>query len=197
VLGGLVGVEKAAKAAGFDIEVPFTPGRGDATQEQTDVESFAWLEPKADGFRNYVGKGLQIPAEYQLIDRANLLNVSAPEMTVLIGGLRVLGANYQGSKLGVLTDREGQLTNDFFVNLLDMGTKWAPTSADDGTYVGTDRATGAQKWTSSRVDLLFGSNSQLRALAEVYAEDDSKEKFVTDFVAAWAKVMDADRYDVT
>ena len=196
VLAGNVGVEKAAKAAGFDVEVPFTGGRGDATQEQTDVESFAYLEPKADGFRNYVGKGLEIPAEYQVIDRANLLNLTGPEMTVLIGGLRVLDTNYGGTKLGVLTDKPGVLTTDFFVNLLDMNTKWGPSSNDDGTYVGTDRASGAQKWTASRVDLLFGSNSQLRALAEVYGEDDSKEKFVKDFVAAWTKVMDADRYDL-
>ncbi|MFN3005653.1 catalase/peroxidase HPI [Mycolicibacterium wolinskyi] len=196
VLAGNVGIETAAKAAGHDIEVPFTPGRGDATQEQTDVESFSYLEPKADGFRNYAGKGLQYPAEYHLIDRANLLNLTAPEMTVLLGGLRGLDVNHGGTKLGVLTDRPGQLTNDFFVNLTDMSTKWAPSPADDGTYVGTDRASGAQKYTASRVDLLFGSNSQLRALAEVYAEDDSKDKFVKDFVAAWVKVMDADRFDV-
>jgi len=196
VLGGVAAVEKAAKDAGFDVTVPFSPGRGDATQEQTDAESFAYLEPTADGFRNYLGKGSELPAEYRLIDRANLLTLTAPEMTVLVGGLRVLGADYQGSSLGVLTDKPGTLTNDFFVNLLDMGTKWAPSPADDGTYVGTDRATGAQKWTGSRVDLVFGSNSQLRALAEVYAEDDSKEKFVKDFVAAWDKVMNLDRFDL-
>lgn len=196
VLAGNVGVEKAAKAGGFDIEVPFTPGRGDATQEQTDVESFSYLEPKADGFRNYAGKGLPLPAEYQLIDKANLLGLSAPEMTVLLGGMRSLDTNFGGTKLGVLTDKPGVLSTDFFVNLLDMSTKWGPASADDGTYVGTDRASGKQKYTASRVDLLFGSNSQLRALAEVYAEDDSKEKFVKDFVAAWTKVMDADRFDV-
>ena len=196
VLGGVAAVEKAAKDAGFDVTVPFSPGRGDATQEQTDVESFAYLEPTADGFRNYLGKGSELPAEYRLIDRANLLTLTAPEMTVLVGGMRVLGAGYQGSSLGVLTDKPGTLTNDFFVNLLDMGTKWAPSPADDGTYVGTDRATGAQKWTGSRVDLVFGSNSQLRALAEVYAEDDSKEKFVKDFVAAWDKVMNLDRFDL-
>ena len=194
VLAGNVGVETAAKAAGFDITVPFTSGRGDATQAQTDVESFAYLEPKADGFRNYAGKGLPLPAEYVLIDRANQLNLSGPEMTVLVGGLRVLGANYQGSDLGVLTDKPGQLTTDFFVNLLDMSTKWAPSPADDGTYVGTDRSSGAPKWTASRVDLLFGSNSQLRALVEVYAEDDAKEKFVKDFVSAWTKVTDADLF---
>ncbi len=196
VLAGNVGVEKAAKAAGFDIDVPFNSGRGDATQEQTDVESFSYLEPKADGFRNYAGKGLGLPAEYHLIDRANLLGLSGPEMTVLVGGLRVIGANFGDTKLGVLTDRSGALTTDFFVNLLDMSTKWAPSPADDGTYVGTDRATGANKYTASRVDLLFGSNSQLRALAEVYAADDAKEKFVNDFVSAWVKVMDNDRFDL-
>lgn len=197
VLAGNVGVETAAKTAGFDVTVPFTSGRGDATQEQTDAESFAYLEPKADGFRNYAGKGLPLPPEYLLIDRANQLNLSGPEMTVLIGGLRVLGANYQGSDLGVFTENPGRLTTDFFVNLLDMSTKWAPSPADDGTYVGTDRASGAQKFTASRVDLLFGSNSQLRALAEVYAEDDAKEKFVKDFVAAWTKVANADRFDLS
>jgi catalase-peroxidase len=196
VLGGVVGLEKAIKDAGFDVAVPFTPGRGDATQDQTDVESFSYLEPISDGFRNYTGKGDNLPAEYRLIDRANLLGLSAPEMTVLVGGLRALGANHGGSDLGVLTDKKGQLTNDFFVNLLDMSTKWEPAPADDGTYVGVDRASGSPKWTASRVDLLFGSNSQLRALAEVYAEDDAKEKFVKDFVAAWTKVMDADRFDL-
>jgi catalase-peroxidase len=196
VLAGNVGVEKAAKAAGFDIEVPFSPGRGDATQEQTDVDSFSYLEPKADGFRNYAGKGLGLPAEYHLIDRANLLGLSAPQMTALVGGLRVLGTNVGGTKLGVLTDRPGALTTDFFVNLLDMSTAWSPSPADDGTYVGKDRSTGKDKYTASRVDLLFGSNSQLRAVAEVYAEDDAKEKFVNDFVAAWVKVMDNDRFDL-
>ncbi|CQD02169.1 catalase/peroxidase HPI [Mycolicibacterium conceptionense] len=196
VLGGVVGLEKAIKDAGFDVAVPFTSGRGDSSQEQTDVDSFAYLEPKGDGFRNFVAKGDSLPPEYRLIDRANLLGLSAPEMTVLIGGLRVLGANHGGSELGVLTDKLGQLTNDYFVNLTDMGTKWAPAPADDGTYVGTDRASGSPKWTASRVDLLFGSNSQLRALAEVYAEDDSKEKFVKDFVAAWTKVMNNDRFDL-
>ena len=195
-LGGVVGVEKAAKDAGFDVAVPFTPGRGDATQEQTDVESFSYLEPKADGFRNYLGKGSTLPAEFKLLDRANLLGLSGPEMTVLVGGLRVLDTNFGGTKHGVLTDQPGQLTNDFFVNLLDMSTKWEPSSADDGAYVGKDRASGEQRWTGSRVDLVFGSNSQVRAWSEFYAEDDSKEKFVNDFVAAWVKVMDADRYDV-
>ncbi len=192
VLGGVVGLEKAIKEAGFDVAVPFTSGRGDATQDQTDVESFSYLEPTADGFRNYVGKGESLPAEYRLIDRANLLGLTAPEMTVLVGGLRALGATYGGSELGVLTDKKGQLTNDYFVNLTDMATKWVP--AEDGTYVGTDRASGAPKWTASRVDLLFASNSQLRALAEVYAEDDAKEKFVKDFVAAWTKVANADLF---
>ncbi|MGB3481384.1 MAG: catalase/peroxidase HPI [Mycobacterium sp.] len=196
VLAGAVGVETAAKAAGFDVTVPFTPGRGDATAEQTDVESFAHLEPKADGFRNYLGKGTTLPAEFLLVDKANLLGLSAPELTVLVGGLRVLGTNFQGTKLGVLTQTPGKLTNDFFVNLLDMGTVWSPSSADDGTYEGKDRASGAVKWTGSRVDLVFGSNSQLRALAEVYAEDGVSKKFVADFVSAWAKVMDADRFDV-
>ncbi|MTE14203.1 catalase/peroxidase HPI [Nocardia aurantiaca] len=196
VLAGNVGVEQGAKAAGFDVEVPFRPGRADATQEQTDVESFSALEPAADGFRNYLGKAARIPAEYLLLDKANLLTLSAPEMTVLVGGLRVLGANYKGSQLGVFTDKPGALTTDFFVNLLDMSTKWEPSSADDGTYVGKDRATGKTVWTGSRVDLVFGSNSQLRALAEVYAEDDSKQKFVTDFVAAWSKVMELDRFDL-
>jgi catalase-peroxidase len=196
VLAGNVGVEKAAKAAGFDIEVPFSPGRGDATQEQTDVDSFSYLEPKADGFRNYAGKGLGLPAEYHLIDRANLLGLSAPQMTVLVGGLRVLGTNVGDTKLGVLTDRPGALTTDFFVNLLDMSTAWSPSPADDGTYVGKDRTSGKDKYTASRVDLLFGSNSQLRAVAEVYASDDASEKFVNDFVAAWVKVMDNDRFDL-
>jgi catalase-peroxidase len=196
VLAGGVGVEQAAKAAGFSVEVPFTPGRTDASQEQTDVESFVNLEPKADGFRNYLGKGNRLPAEYLLIDKANLLTLSAPELTVLVGGLRVLGTNYDGSKLGVLTATPGSLTNDFFVNLLDMGTTWQATAKDESTFEGTDAATGEVKWTGSRADLVFGSNSELRALAEVYASDDSKEKFVTDFVAAWVKVMNLDRFDL-
>ncbi|MFC1432769.1 catalase/peroxidase HPI [Streptacidiphilus sp. N1-3] len=196
VLAGGAGVEQAAKAAGFDTEVPFTPGRTDASQEQTDTESFAALEPAADGFRNYLGKGNRLPAEYLLIDRANLLTVSAPELTVLIGGLRVLGANHQQSSLGVLTDAPGTLTNDFFVNLLDLGTTWKATSADANTFEGRDAATGEVKWTGSRADLVFGSNSELRALAEVYAADDAKEKFVNDFVAAWHKVMQLDRFDL-
>ncbi len=196
VLAGGAAVEKAAKDAGFDVEVPFAPGRTDASQDQTDVESFAALEPKADGFRNYVGKVSRLPAEYLLLDRANLLTLSAPEMTVLVGGLRVLGANYDGSKLGVLTATPGSLTNDFFVNLLDMGTRWQTTSQDANVFEGRDAATGEVKWTGSRADLVFGANSELRALAEVYASDDAKEKFVTDFVAAWTKVMDLDRFDL-
>ena len=195
VLAGGVAIEQAAKAGGVSVEVPFAPGRGDADQEETDVESFANLEPKADGFRQYVGKGVRLPAEYLLVDKANLLTISAPEMTVLLGGLRVLGANYDGSKLGVFTDRPGVLTNDFFVNLLDMDTTWQPTSEDANTFEGRDAA-GEVKWTGSRVDLVFGSNSELRALAEVYASDDATEKFVADFVAAWVKVMNADRYDL-
>jgi catalase-peroxidase len=176
--------------------VPFTPGRADATQEQTDVESFAALEPTADGFRNYVGKGHRLPAEYLLLDRANLLTLSAPELTVLVGGLRVLGATYKQSRHGVLTQTPGSLTNDFFVNLLDLGTTWQPAAEGTGTYEGRDAATGEVKWTGTRADLVFGSNSELRALAEVYASDDAKEKFVSDFVAAWAKVMDLDRFDL-
>jgi catalase-peroxidase len=196
VLAGAAGVEQAARNAGFDVEVPFSPGRTDATQEQTDVESFAVLEPPADGFRSYLGKGSQLPAEYLLLDKANLLTLSAPEMTVLIGGLRVLGANYDGSKLGVFTSAPGSLTNDFFVNLLDMGTTWQPAAQDGNMFDGRDAATGEVKWTGSRADLVFGSNSELRALAEVYASDDAKEKFVSDFVAAWHKVMNLDRFDL-
>jgi catalase-peroxidase len=195
-LGGCAAVQKAAKNAGHDITVAFTPGRADASQEQTDVESFSVLEPKADGFRNYVGKGNPLPAEYMLIDKANLLTLSAPEMTVLVGGLRVLGANYKQSPLGVLTSAPESLTNDFFVNLLDMGTEWEPSATDDGTYVGKDLATGELKWTGSRVDLVFGSNSELRAIAEVYGADDAQQKFVQDFVAAWEKVMNLDRFDI-
>ncbi|HEY6312663.1 MAG TPA: catalase/peroxidase HPI [Streptosporangiaceae bacterium] len=196
VLAGGVGVEQAAKNAGYDAEVPFAPGRTDASAEQTDVESFAVLEPKADGFRNHLGKGIRLPAEYLLIDKANLLTLSAPEMTVLVGGLRVLGANYQQSPHGVFTATPGSLTNDFFVNLLDMGTTWQATSQDANTFEGRDAATGEVTWTGNRVDLIFGSNSELRALAEVYASDDAKEKFVTDFVAAWNKVMNLDRFDL-
>ena len=196
VLAGAAAVEQAAKNAGFDVEVPVTLGRTDASQEQTDVESFVNLEPKADGFRNYLGKGTRLPAEYLLLDKANLLTLSAPEMTVLVGGLRVLGANYDGSKLGVLTATPGSLTNDFFVNLVDMGTTWQPTSEDANTFEGRDAATGEVKWTGSRANLVFGANSELRALAEVYASDDAKEKFVNNFVAAWDKVMNLDRFDL-
>ncbi|MEU2210694.1 catalase/peroxidase HPI [Streptomyces hygroscopicus] len=196
VLGGAAAVEKAAKDAGHDIEVPFTPGRVDATDEHTDAESFAALEPTSDGFRNYLGKGNRLPAEFLLLDRANLLTLSAPEMTVLVGGLRVLGANHQRSPHGVFTETPGVLTNDFFVNLLDMGTTWQSTSEDQSTFEGRDAATGEVKWTGTRADLVFGSNSELRALAEVYASDDAKEKFVNDFVAAWAKVSNLDRFDL-
>ncbi|MEU0839652.1 catalase/peroxidase HPI [Streptomyces sp. NPDC005962] len=196
VLGGSAAVEKAAKDAGHAVEVPFTPGRVDATDEHTDSESFAALEPKADGFRNYTGKGNRLPAEYLLLDRANLLTLSAPELTVLVGGLRVLGANHAQSSHGVFTDTPGTLTNDFFVNLLDLGTEWKSTSEAQDTFEGRDSATGEVKWTGTRSDLVFGSNSELRALAEVYASDDAKKKFVNDFVAAWAKVMDLDRFDL-
>ena len=197
VLGGSVAVEQAAGNAGHDIEVPFTPGRRDASQEQTDVESFAALEPAADGFRNYLGSGNPLPAEYLLLDKANLLTLSAPEMTVLVGGLRVLGANHRHSPLGVLTKTPGALTNDFFVNLLDPGAIWTTTSPDAQTFEGRDLTTGELTWTGSRVDLVFGSNSELRALAEVYASDDAREKLVHDFVAAWVKVMNLDRFDLT
>ncbi|MBV1936589.1 catalase/peroxidase HPI [Streptomyces sp. BV286] len=196
VLGGAAAVEKAAKDAGHAVEVPFTPGRVDASQEQTDVESFAALEPTADGFRNYLGKGNRLPAEFLLLDKANLLNLSAPELTVLVGGLRVLGANHGQSAHGVFTDTPGTLTNDFFVNLLDLGTTWSSTSGDQTTFEGRDAATGDVRWTGTRADLVFGSNSELRALAEVYASDDAKEKFVNDFVAAWVKVSNLDRFDL-
>ena len=196
VLAGCAGVEQAARDAGYDVTVPFTPGRMDADAEQTDVESFAALEPTADGFRNYVGKGHRLPAEYLLVDRANLLTLSAPEMTVLVGGLRVLGATTGGSSTGVLTSRPGTLTNDFFVNLLDMGTQWSSTSQAQDAFEGRDRATGELRWTGSRADLVFGSNSELRALAEVYACDDAGEKFVHDFVDAWDKVMNLDRFEL-
>ncbi|GAB2932159.1 catalase/peroxidase HPI [Micromonospora polyrhachis] len=196
VLAGTAAVEQATRNAGFDVEVPFTPGRTDASQEETDVESFAVLEPTADGFRNYLGKGNRLPAEFLLVDRANLLTLSAPEMTVLVGGLRVLGANAHQSPHGVLTTTPGALTNDFFVNLLDLGTTWTPTSEDANTFEGRDSATGEVKWTGSRADLVFGSNSELRALAEVYASDDAREKFVHDFVAAWVKVSNLDRFDL-
>jgi catalase-peroxidase len=196
VLGGCAAVEKAAKSAGHDVKVPFTPGRTDASQEQTDVESFAPLEPTADGFRNYLrGKQLMLPEE-ALVDRAQLLTLTAPQMTVLVGGLRVLGANAGQSKHGVFTKRPETLTNDFFVNLLDMSTQWQPSADSDGVYEGRDRKTNEVKWTGTRVDLIFGSHSQLRALAEVYACADSKEKFVKDFVAAWTKAMNLDRFEL-
>jgi catalase-peroxidase len=196
VLGGVAAVEQAAENAGVSVEVPFIPGRTDASQDQTDADSFAALEPTADGFRNYRGKGNRLPSEYLLLDRANLLNLSAPELTVLVGGLRVLGANYQQSQQGVLTATPGSLTNDFFVNLLDMDTEWKATNGDNESFEGRSRSTGEVVWTGTRVDLVFGSNSELRAVAEVYASDDAKEKFVHDFVAAFNKVMNADRYDV-
>jgi catalase-peroxidase len=196
VLGGCAAIEKAAKDAGVVITVGFTPGRTDASQAQTDVDSFAVLEPAADGFRNYLAKGNVVPAEHMLVDKANLLTLSAPQMTVLIGGLRVLAANADGSQVGILTERPGLLTNDFFVNLVDMGTVWAPITDQEEMFEGRDRKTGAVKWTGSRVDLAFGSNSQLRAISEVYATKDAQEKFVRDFAAAWTKVMELDRFDL-
>jgi catalase-peroxidase len=196
VLGGCAAIEQAAKRAGHDVKVAFAPGRTDATQEQTDVESFAVLEPRADGFRNYVAAGQTAPAEVLLVDRAALLTLTAPEMTVLVGGLRVLGANTGGTSHGVFTDRPGTLTNDFFVNLLDMGTEWKAKSKAGTVFEGRDRGTGAVRWTGTRADLVFGSNAVLRAYAEVYASSDSGEKFVRDFVAAWTKVMNIDRFDL-
>jgi catalase-peroxidase len=196
VLGGCAGVEEAAKRAGYDVEVPFAPGRTDATQEQTDVDSFAALEIKADGFRNYLADGFTRPAEHLLVDRAQLLTLTAPEMTVLVGGLRALNANVDRAPQGVFTDRPETLTNDFFTNLLDMGTTWKATDETESTFEGRDWATGELKWTGTRVDLVFGSNSQLRALAEAYASDDAEEKFVKDFIAAWNKVMNLDRFDL-
>ncbi len=196
VLGGCAAVEQAARAAGFEIEVPFAPGRTDASQEHTDVESFAVLEPTADGFRNYLAPGQELPAEHLLIERARMLTLSAPEMTVLVGGLRALDANTGRSQLGVFTTRPGTLTNDFFVNLLDLDTEWRPTSSAADTFEGRSRGNGAVRWRGSRVDLVFGSNSELRALAEVYAADDAPEKFVRDFIAAWVKVMNLDRFDL-
>ena len=196
VLAGCAGVEQAARNGGHDITVPFTPGRMDASQEQTDAESFAPLEPEADGFRNFLKEAYTVPAEEMLVDRAQLLTLSAPEMTVLVGGLRVLGANTGGSSHGVFTDKTDALTNDFFTTLVDMGLEWAPAN-EEGVYEGRDRTTGEVKWTGTRVDLVFGSNSQLRALSEVYAQDDAQEKFAHDFVAAWTKVMNLDRFDLT
>jgi len=195
VLGGCAAIEAAAKKAGLNVKVPFTPGRTDATQDQTDVHSFAVLEPLADGFRNYARKGFAKMASQILIDRAQLLTLTGPEMTVLIGGMRALNANFKQTKLGVLTSKPGALTNDFFVNLLDIGTEWKPSSTD-GEYIGIDRASGKEKWTATQADLIFGSNSELRAFSEVYASDDAKAKFAQDFVSAWTKVMNLDRFDL-
>jgi catalase-peroxidase len=196
VLGGCAAIEQAAKQAGYNVKVPFTPGRNDASQEQTDVESFAVLEPVADGFRNYLKPNSAITSEELLVDKAQLLNLTAPEMTVLVGGMRVLHTNYDNSRHGVFTNTPGVLTNDFFVNLLDMGTTWKAADPVQQGFLGTDRVTGKVKWTATRADLIFGSNSELRAIAEVYACDDAKEKFVHDFVAAWNKVMNLDRFDL-
>ncbi|MFM7192818.1 MAG: peroxidase family protein, partial [Microcystaceae cyanobacterium] len=194
VLAGNVGIEQAAKAAGFEITVPFTPGRGDATDEMTDAESFAPLEPLHDGYRNWLKKDYAVSAEELMLDRTQLMGLTAPEMTVLVGGMRVLGTNYGGTPQGMFTDRPGVLTNDFFVNLTDMNYRWQP--AGNNLYEIRDRQTDQVKWTATRVDLVFGSNSILRAYAEVYAQDDNQEKFVQDFVAAWTKVMNADRFDL-
>jgi catalase-peroxidase len=194
VLGGCAAIEKAARNAGYDVKVPFTPWRGDASQEQTDVDSFEYMEPGADGFRNYIKPHHKAGPEHMLIDKAHLLTLTAPEMTVLVGGMRVLNANWDGSKHGVFTSRPETLSNDFFVNLIDMGTVWSPSAESEGVYEGRDRKTGEVKWTGTRVDLIFGSNSELRALAEVYACSDGEEKFVRDFVAAWDKVMNLDRF---
>jgi catalase-peroxidase len=197
VLGGVVGLEQALKAAGQSVEVPFTGGRGDATQEQTDVDSFKWLEPEADGFRNYLPKRLRVKTEELLLDKAALLGLSGPEMVVLVGGLRVLGANHGERGHGHLTKRSGQLTNDFFVNLLDMTNVWkAVEGTNDEEYVATDRASGNEAWRATRADLVFGSNAELRAVAEIYAQKDGQEKFAKDFVKAWTKVMNADRFDL-
>ena len=196
VLAGNVGIEMAAKKGGHKINVPFSPGRGDARQDQTDIHSFGLLEPQADGFRNYLNKAENVSAEEKLIDKAQLMGLTAPEMTVLIGGMRVLDTNYDGSKLGVFTKKPGTLTNDYFTNLLDMGITWKEVDETEQTFVGTDRKTNRIKWKGTRVDLILGSNSQLRALAEVYACEDSKPKFIKDFVSAWVKVMNADRFDL-
>jgi catalase-peroxidase len=194
VLGGAAAVEAAASAAGVSVTVPVSTGRGDATQEQTDVESFAWLEPRWDGFRNQLGKGSSHVAEHLLVDKAQLLNLGAPQMAVLVGGLRVLGVSTDNH--GVFTDRVGTLTNDFFVNLMDLNTEWVPASGAEDVFEGKDRATGEARWTGTRNDLVFGSNSILRAISDVYAADDAGEKFVNDFVAAWTAVMEADRFDL-
>jgi catalase-peroxidase len=197
VLGGCAAVEQAAKQAGHDVTVPFAPGRTDASQDQTDVESFAVLEPAFDGFRNYARAGEKLPAEELLVERAFMLNLTPPEMAALVGGMRALNANFGQSQHGVLTSRPGTLTNDFFANLLDMSTEWRPSASAENVFEGRDRATGEVKWTATAVDLVFGSNSQLRGISEVYASDDSKEKFVRHFVAAWNKVMSLDRFDLT
>jgi catalase-peroxidase len=197
VLGGGAAIEAAARKAGVEVTVPFTPGRTDATAEMTDEDSFGFLRPMTDGFRNYIGSEHFRRPEVELVDRANQLTLTAPEMTVLVGGMRVLGAGYQNRKNGVLTDRSGALTNDYFVNLLDMGTEWKQSEGSDYLYEGLDRKTGAPKWTATSVDLIFGSHSQLRALAEVYASSDAGQKFVEDFVAAWTKVMNLDRFELT
>jgi len=196
VLGGNAAVEEAAKRTGYEVKIPFSPGRTDASQQQTDVESFSVLEPTADGFINYIRKGHPIPAEEMLVDRAQLLTLTAPEMTVLVGGMRAMNANFAQSKHGVFTKRPETLTNDFFVNLLDMRTQWQPSTSSEGVYEGRDRKTNEVKWTATRVDLIFGAHSELRALAEVYACTDSKEKFVKDFAAAWTKVTNLDRFDL-
>ena len=196
VLGGAAAIEKAARDAGHEVSVPFTPGRTDASQEETDVDSFRWLEPRADGFRNWIRQGEKLQPEKLLLDKAYLLGLSAPQMTVLLGGLRALGANAGGTAHGVLTDRPGTLTNDFFANLLSPGTQWKASQSDEGVYEIRDAASGDLRWTATAVDLVLGSNSQLRALSEVYASEDAREKFVGDFVAAWAKVMDNDRFDL-
>jgi catalase-peroxidase len=196
VLGGVAAIEKAAKDAGHDVEVPFTPGRTDATQDQTDVESFAWLEPPADGFRNYYNPKHHTSQEEMLVDKSQLMTLTPPEMTVLLGGMRVLDTNYDGSKKGVFTDKPGTLTNDYFKNLLDLNTTWQATTKDQNVFAGSDRKTGDIKWSGSRVDLICGSNSELRALAEVYGAVDGEEKFLNDFVNAWTKVMNLDRFDL-
>lgn len=196
VLGGSVGIELAAKNGGHTVTVPFTSGRGDASQEQTDVVSFGYLEPRADGFRNFIKSDLNVAAEELLVDKANLLTLTIPEMTVLVGGLRVLGTNYDGSDFGVFTDTVGTLSNDFFTNILDFTYTWKAASSSDKEFIGRDRRTGAMKFSATRADLIFGSNTELRAIAEVYAADDAKEKFVSDFIAAWTKVMNLDRFDV-
>ena len=196
VLGGVAAIEQAAKNAGHSITAPFTAGRGDASQEQTDLESFGYLEPLADGFRNYIKSDLKVAAEDLLVDRANLLTLSIPEMTVLIGGMRVLGTNYDGSKLGVFTENVGNLTNDFFKNVLDFSITWTATNSEDKEFIGRDRKTGAMKYAATRADLIFGSNTELRAIAEVYGANDGQEKFVKDFICAWTKVMNLDRFDL-